>query len=305
MITKYLKRHSASHSIFHISKPQKQLCPIVFSSPHSGRAYSDDFFELTKLNIRNLRQSEDAFVDEIFASSSLYGAPLLNALFPRAYVDVNREPWELDPEMFSEPLPSYIKKKSTYISAGLGTVPKIVGNGQNIYIRELSFPEVHKRIHDHYFPYHNALKDLIKNTLSIHGACIVIDCHSMPSEKKVRGHFKKDLPDIIIGDNHGTSCSSSIVELTERVLESLGYSVGRNCPYAGGFITKNYSNIEKGVHTLQIEINRALYMNEKTVERSPKLSSLIKKFRFLIEELSTINIDNLESRPRNSLLAAE
>jgi N-formylglutamate amidohydrolase len=302
---KHSNQRDLSNSIFHISKPIKKICPLIFSSPHSGRIYSDNFSKMTNLNLCNLRQSEDAYVDEIFASSVLYGAPLLRALFPRAYVDVNREPWELDPKMFFEPLPSYVKKKSPYISAGLGTVPKIVGSGQKIYLRKLSFLEVHKRILNHYFPYHNALKNLIKNTLSIHGTCLIIDCHSMPSENRVRRSSEKFLPDIIIGDNHGTTCSSSVVELTAKTLEVLGYSVGRNHPYAGGFITKNYSNVQKGIHVMQIEIKRSLYMNEKTVERSPKLSFLVKKFQSLIEELTAINLENLGPISKNSMLAAE
>ena len=298
-------KSSSNKSVLKIHESTKKIGPVIFASPHSGRNYDDTFISQTRLEYSILRQSEDAFVEEIFMDAPIFGAPLLTALFPRAFVDANRHSWELDQNMFKDKLPSYVTTKSPYISAGLGTIPRLVGNGKEIYDNKLLFSEIRQRIVKNYIPYHKALQALIKKTIAIHQSCLLIDCHSMPSANKSFERSKTNLPDIVLGDNHGKACSQRIVELIERNLLSQGLSVIRNKPYAGGFTTQNYSNKEEGIHVIQIEINRSLYMDEKRIKRLPSLKVLIEKIKVLIEELTAIDPNTLKRSKFISLKAAE
>ena len=215
-----------------------------------------------------LRRSEDAFVDEIYAAAPNHGAPLLRALFPRAFVDPNRESYELDPAMFADPLPDYVNTKSPRVAAGLGTIARLVASGEEIYRHKLRFLDARHRIDAYYRPYHAALRRLLDETRWRFGACLLIDCHSMPS---VGGPMDADAGstrvDFILGDRHGTSCTPAVTDFAERAIESLGYVVARNDPYAGGFTTRHYGQPREAVHALQIEINRSLYMDERTIRR--------------------------------------
>ena len=253
-----------------IDQPGHQSVPLVISSPHSGLNYPADFVKNSALSRQKLRSSEDCFVDEIFRHAPNVGAPLLKALFPRVFVDVNRGPFELDPTMFDASLPNYVTTKNQRICAGLGTVAKVVSNGDEVYKNKLDFGEVKKRIETYYNPYHIELKRLIGKTRDVFGFCILIDCHSMPSnaaKSAIPKSFGKKGTDIILGDCHGSSCHPSIMKAALESLTQAGFSVKRNNPYAGGFITQHYGKPYENVHAIQIEINRSLYMNEKELKR--------------------------------------
>lgn len=249
--------------------------PVVFASPHSGADYSESFVASSRLDRLTLRRSEDCFVDEIFAGVVGEGAPLLRALFPRAFIDANREPFELDPGMFEDVLPEYANTRSPRIAAGLGTIARVVANGEDIYQKRLTFAEALWRVETFYRPYHAALRGLSEETRQHFGFTVLIDCHSMPS---VGGPMDEDAGrrryDIVLGDCHGTTCAPSLMELVERFLARCGYEVARNNPYAGGFTTRHYGAPTAGVHALQIEINRALYMDEVTIERGADLARI-------------------------------
>jgi N-formylglutamate amidohydrolase len=273
-------------AVWELARPQEQALPAVFASPHSGNRYPADFVESARLDALSLRKSEDSFVDEIFSGVADEGAPLLKALFPRAYLDPNREPFELDPAMFDDDLPDYANTRSPRVAAGLGTIARVVANGEEIYREKLTFAEAQRRIEALYRPYHAALQSLLDGTVARFGYAILIDCHSMPS---VGGPMDEDAgrrrDDIVLGDCHGTSCASAVTALVERFLAELGYQVGRNVPYAGGFTTRHYGTPRASVHALQIEINRALYMDEATFRRGPGLARLARDMRKLAVHL--------------------
>jgi N-formylglutamate amidohydrolase len=245
---------------FSVAEPDVQTVPLVFSSAHSGSDYTPEFLAESRLEPRTLRRSEDFCVDRLFAAAPDYGAPLLAAHFPRAFCDANREPWELDPEMFEDSLPPWVNTTSTRIGAGLGTIPRVVASGEVIYGRKLHFVEAEDRIRRCWEPYHTALRSLIGQTVQRFGVCVLIDCHSMPS---TMGHAT---PDFVLGDAFGTACDPSLVGRVELCLRRLGYSVRRNDPYAGGYVTRHYGRPRDGVHALQIEVSRRLYMDERRIE---------------------------------------
>ncbi len=245
---------------FDILRPRAQTAPFVFNSPHSGAFYPQRFLDLARLDAHSIRRSEDSFVDDLFSGVADLGAPLLRAHFPRAYLDVNREPWELDPRMFAAPLPPFANSRSARVAGGLGTVPKLVGEGQEIYARKLPLEEAALRIEKIYKPYHDALGALIAATHRTFGIAVLIDCHSMPAT--IRLPESRIRPDFIIGDRFGMSCRADLSEAAIMHLAARGYTVAHNKPYAGGFITEHYGRPARGIHALQIEINRSLYMNE-------------------------------------------
>ena len=278
-----------------ILAPALQTAPVVFSSPHSGRDYGSAFLALSRLDAVSLRRSEDSFVDEIFGEVPLYGAPLLKALFPRAFVDPNREPFELDPTMFRDALPAYANVKSPRVAAGLGTIARVVASGAEIYKRKLAFADAGHRIAAYYQPYHHALEDLLVATRREFGFCILLDCHSMPS---IAGPMDDDAgrrrqADFILGDVHGQSCSAGIVRMIEKTLRELGYLVAINTPYSGGYITRHYGRPHKGIHTVQIEINRALYMDEERIAPLPGKAELSRDMTLLAQRVCGLGRDLL------------
>ena len=281
---------AARPAAFEVRAPVIQTVPLVFASPHSGRAYSPAFVAASRLDPLTLRRSEDAFVDEIFAAAPEHGAPLIRAHFPRAYVDPNRESHELDPAMFADALPDHVNSRSPRVAAGLGTVARIVASGEEIYESKLRWSDARRRIETCYVPYHAALGDLVDETQRRFGVCLLVDCHSMPS---VGGPMDADpghpRSDFILGDCHATSCGATVSDLAERRLAELGYQVTRNDPYAGGFTTRHYGRPASGVHALQIEINRGLYMDEWRIERGPGMAALIDSAKRLIESLVAID----------------
>ena len=279
---------STASPVYSIERPEKLTSPVVFASPHSGREYSNAFLQSSRLDQKQIRRSEDAFIEELFSAAPQFGAPLLHAHFPRAYVDANRESHELDPDMFREPLPEWVNTSSSRVIAGLGTVARIVAGGAEIYNQRLNMNEVMERIDTCHRPYHAALRSLIDEAINAFGCCLVVDCHSMPSlaASGINGHNQTD---IILGDCHGSSCNRDISAIAERTLRDLGLSVRRNKPYAGGFTTRHYAAQEKGIQTIQIEINRALYMNEMAIERHQGFERLSARLEVLIARLSSID----------------
>lgn len=260
------------HPAFDVIEPAIQRVPFVYCSPHSGRAYPASFLAASRLDQTNIRRSEDSFVDELFRSAPELGAPLLRAHFPRAFLDVNREPYELDPRMFREKLPPYVNARSLRVAGGLGTVARIVADQEEIYAAPLDVSEVLERVESLYKPFHAELQRRLAVTQMRFGRAILIDCHSMPSS--VRGQDSRGRPDIVIGDRHGTSCDRALSDAAAAAFEDLGFTVSRNRPYAGGFITEHYGRPDAGVHALQIEVNRGLYMNERKFERTAGFTAL-------------------------------
>lgn len=249
------------HRPFEVLEPVAHTTPLLFNSPHSGRVYPRSFLSASCLDAATLRRSEDAFVDDLFAGVVQAGTPLFRALFPRAYLDVNREPYELDPRMYDGRLPGFANTRSLRVAGGLGTVARIVGEGHEIYAGRLPVEEALNRIETLYKPYHRMLRRLLTRTQRRAGLAILIDCHSMPSSSL----GKEDRPrcDIVLGDRYGISCAPAITDCVDHTLRRMGYAVARNKPYAGGFITEHYGNPDAGVHVLQIEISRSLYMDER------------------------------------------
>ena len=242
-----------------VLRPARQTVPVIFASPHSGRAYPSDFLAAARLDPLNLRRSEDGFVDELFSAAPDCGAPLLAATFPRAFCDANREPWELDPAMFADPLPSWVNTTSARVGAGLGTIARIVASGETIYRGKLSFAEAERRVRLFWRPFHETLEALIAGTRAMFGGCLLVDCHSMPSHGGARTAGKADF---VLGDAHGTTCNPLLTSFIEQKLTALGYIVRRNDPYAGGYITRHYGRPREHVNVVQLEIARELYMDE-------------------------------------------
>src|ERR1700731_3229740 len=266
---------------FEVVEPARLSCPLVFSSPHSGNVYPCRFLEATRLDEAVLRRSEDAFVDALFGGVAALGAPLIKARFPRAYLDLNREPYELDPRMFEGRLPAYANTRSLRVAGGLGTIARVAGQAQEIYARRVPVEEAIERIEKLYKPYHECLRGLVDRARQNFGIAVLVDCHSMPS-----GSLRADQPswagfvempqkpDFVVGDRYGTSCATDFVDAVEYELRRRGYDVQRNKPYAGGFITEHYGNPANHCHAMQIEVSRALYMDERAVRRGERLAEV-------------------------------
>ena len=276
---------------FEIVEPAELRAPLIFNSPHSGSVYPDEFLQASRIDLPTLRRSEDSFMDELIADLSGRGFPTVSVNFPRSYVDVNREPYELDPRMFVGRLPSFANTRSMRVAGGLGTIPRVVGDGQEIYRERLSVDDALGRIEQLYKPYHRALRRLINRVHQRFGTTVVVDCHSMPSVGVSRDEPRR--PDVVIGDRYGTSCAALLTDIVEETMTSLGYSVGRNKPYAGGFITEHYGNPASGLHAIQLELNRAIYMDERRRERGPNFAQVTADFAKLADALAVAPLDDL------------
>ncbi|RAI36783.1 N-formylglutamate amidohydrolase [Rhodoplanes serenus] len=277
---------------FDVLEPAHWRGPLVFNSPHSGFIYPRRFLETTRLDLPILRRSEDTFVDELFAGVVARGFPLMRAFFPRCYVDVNREPYELDPRMFIGRLPSYANTRSMRVAGGLGTVARVVGDAQEIYGGRIPVDDALDRIETLYKPYHRALRRLLIRTHRDFGVAVLVDCHSMPSNAGPRD--ERPRADVILGDRYGTSCAPVVTDTLEAALRGLGYAVGRNKPYAGGFITEHYGHPATGLHTVQFEINRALYMDERRQLRGPGFGAVVADLAVVVERLAAIPVESLK-----------
>ena len=277
---------------FEAVEPAHCRGPVLFNSPHSGRIYPRAFLLTSRLDLATLRRSEDSFVDDLIAGIAARGHPIMKAHFPRCYVDVNREPYELDPRMFDGRLPSFANTRSMRVAGGLGTIPRVVGDGQEIYSERIAVDDALARIEQLYKPYHRALRRLINKAHRAFGTAIVVDCHSMPSVGVSREEPRR--PDVVIDDRYGTSCASVLADTVEETMSRLGYSVGRNKPYAGGFITEHYGNPASGLHTIQLELNRAIYMDERRRSRGERFAQVAEDFAVLADVLAALPLDGLE-----------
>ena len=268
---------------FILIEPLRRTAPLIFTSPHSGRRYPAELLAQTRVGLLSLRRSEDAYVDELFASAAAHGAAVLSASVARVYVDLNRDPAELDPDMFEEKLPQ--TTATARVQAGLGAIPRISGDGQALYRRKLRLAEAEQRIAAVHRPYHAMLANLVAETKALFGCAVLVDCHSMPSS--ARGAHA---PDIVLGDRFGASCHASVTALVEATLRRSGYRVARNTPFAGGHTTQSYGRPSAHVHALQIEINRALYVDERTLERTNGYARVRADMGRLAEALSAASL---------------
>lgn len=276
---------------FEILEPAGCRGPVVFNSPHSGSVYPREFLAASRLDVSTLRRSEDSFVDELILGVVDRGHPMMRAHFPRCYVDVNREPYELDPRMFDGRLPSFANTRSMRVAGGLGTIARVVGDAQEIYGQRIPIDTAIRRIESLYKPYHRALRRLFTRVHSEFGTAVLIDCHSMPSSAGSKD--ERPRADVVLGDRYGTSCVTAVAETIEATFRELGYVVSRNKPYAGGFITEHYGNPAVGLHAIQLEFNRALYMDERRYERTASFATLATDLETLADRLAEIPVQEL------------
>jgi N-formylglutamate amidohydrolase len=287
--------------VFEILAPAQWTAPLVFNSPHSGNHVPPDLIALSRLSESTLRQSEDCYVDELFSGCLNVGAPLLRALISRSYLDLNREPYEFDSRMFEETLNGHFNTGSPRVACGLGTVPRIVAEGLEIYRGRIPLSLGLARVEHVYRPYHRALAALLNEAHNATGTVLLVDCHSMPSSSvQDLPHLRGRQIDVVLGDRFGAACDAQIVENAHACLSDAGLHVLRNRPYAGGFITENHGLPRLGRHALQIEVNRALYMNEATQQKSKNFAALQNILNHLCQTLAdSMTIDS------NHRMAAE
>lgn len=271
---------------FTLNIPEVQTTSVIFASPHSGRDYPWNFLNGSVLDERTIRSSEDAFVDLLFDCSPQFGAPLLAATAPRAFIDLNRSADELDPALIAG------LRKSTHnprVNSGLGVIPRVVANGRAIYRGKLTLQEATARIDDHWRPYHDQLQALLDRTSASLGEAILIDCHSMPHEAiDSVGTRGTPHPQIVLGDRFGAAADSAIVDRIEAAFAGAGLRVVRNTPFAGAFTAQHYGRPSRRQHVVQIEIDRSLYMNEKLVRPNANFEPFRTLMRGIVAELVQI-----------------
>ncbi|MDB2517498.1 N-formylglutamate amidohydrolase [Amylibacter sp.] len=269
-----------------LKEPEVQTTSMVFNSPHSGRSYSESFLKNSLLKKPEIRASEDAYVDDLFSSVTEFGAPLLTAVAPRAFVDLNRQADELDSAIIQGVNKNILNSR---VLSGLGVIPRIVSKGNNIQSGKMTIEQANLRLDKSYFPYHYKLKKLLDQTKLEFGKVILIDCHSMlmRSTHSLRSSDGKS-PNIVLGNRFGSSCSSDIMEQIKSSFEDAGFRVSQNIPFSGAYILKNYGRPSINEHAVQIEIDRGLYLNEKLVEKSDKYYDLKYKLKTVIRDIVSI-----------------
>jgi N-formylglutamate amidohydrolase len=262
---------------------------LVFASPHSGRIYPASLMAASHLDAATIRQSEDCFVDELVGAAPAHGVTLIAARLARAWLDLNREPWELDPGMFEDELPPFARAYSARVAAGLGAIARIVSEGCEIYRRKLTFAEAQSRVAGVHTPYHAALADLVEAARLRHGLAVLIDWHSMPSAAAPATAGGRGGCDIVLGDRFGAAASPAVTRRIESELRALGYRVARNAPYAGGYTTETYGRPAHGVHAVQIEVNRAIYLDEARLQPTAGFGALRADLERLAATLSAVD----------------
>lgn len=276
---------------YQIHRPSRQQTPVVFASPHSGRAYPADFLAQSVLSAHQIRSSEDAFVDILFGDAPLFGAPLLAAEAPRAYIDLNRASDELDPAVIEGI--SHVAHNPR-ISSGLGVIPRVVSGGRQIYRGKLSFAQAQARINQIWHPYHDALRQLIETTYRDFGSAVLLDCHSMPHEA-IDGHLRpgQPRPEVVLGDRFGASAGREVMDHVESAFANAGLRVARNTPFAGAYVTQSYGRPSVGRHVIQIEIDRSLYMDEARIIPLSSFDAFRARMNGVIAELTSIGRQSL------------
>jgi N-formylglutamate deformylase len=275
-----------SESAFALTLPDRITSPVVFASPHSGRVYPETFIRRSVLDAAAIRSSEDAFVDMLFDAAPAFGAPFLRAEAPRAFVDLNRSPDELDPALIHG---ARKQGHNPRIASGLGVVPRVVANGRSIYNGKLSMDEVQARLDTYWRPYHEALQQLMSNARAQFGQAVLIDCHSMPHEAIATAyHARVRRPEIVLGDRFGASASADLMDRVEAAFANAGFVVARNAPFAGAYITQAYGRPARDQHAIQIEIDRAVYMDEAEIRPNGNFEAVRLLLRQVIAELATL-----------------
>jgi N-formylglutamate amidohydrolase len=281
-----------------LTLPDERATSVVFASPHSGSDYPAEFLARTILDERAIRSSEDAFVDRLFAAAPAYGAPLLAARAPRAFLDLNRSTDELDPALIEGVRSAAHNPR---VSSGLGVIPRVVANGRTIYRGKIGLEEARARIRDHWMPYHARLSGLMDENLAAFGEAILIDCHSMPHEAiDSMSHPKGFRPDVVLGDRFGASARDDVMDRVEQAFAAAGLRVIRNAPFAGAYTAQHYGRPSRRQHVVQVEIDRALYMDERTIRPHGGFDAFRALLDGVVAEIAAIG------RPRRVLpLAAE
>jgi N-formylglutamate deformylase len=276
---------------FDVSRPAELGSAVVFASPHSGRDYSQRFLRQTILDTRTIRSSEDAFVDELFDFVPEFGAAFIRALTPRACVDLNRSPEELDPALIENLRP---QGHNPRVASGLGVIPRVVANGRAIYRGKISRAEAQRRLDESWHPYHDRLTQLLDTAHKRFGQAVLIDCHSMPHEAMdgiARGGMRR--PDVVLGDRFGAAASPEVMEQIEAAFVSAGFVVTRNAPFAGAYITQTYGRPSRNMHAVQVEIDRSIYMNESQIRPSRHFDDVRARLRRVVAEIATIGQNRL------------
>lgn len=271
---------------YHVFAPDYRTTSVVFASPHSGRDYPEAFLERTILNDREVRSSEDAYVDQLFKAAPDHGAPLLTACAPRAFLDLNRGPDELDPALIEG-----VRRMShnPRVASGLGVIPRVVANGRMIYRGKMTAQEAHRRITDYWRPYHEKLQTLLDQNLRDFKEAILIDCHSMPHEALENvGPPGAMRPHIVLGDRFGAAAAGSVVEKIETAFSRAGFRVARNMPFAGAYITQHYGRPSRAQHAVQVEIDRSLYMDEATLQPHAGHADFVAALNVAIADIAAI-----------------
>jgi N-formylglutamate amidohydrolase len=264
------------------------VSPLVFASPHSGRHYPSDMKASARLGEAAIRSSEDALVDLLIERAPRHGCTVLLATYARAYVDVNREPYELDAAMFEDEVPEFARARTARVAAGLGSIARLVAEGREIYDRKLTFAEAMGRIEAVHQPYHQTLRRLLDEARAANGAAILVDWHSMPGAASRGGSGRRHV-DMVLGDRFGSTCSPMLTDAVERALVGMGYVVARNAPYAGGYTTEAYGRPVEGVHALQIEISRSLYLDEGSLSPKAGFERLAADLERVFEALAALD----------------
>ncbi|SLN43785.1 N-formylglutamate amidohydrolase [Roseisalinus antarcticus] len=275
-----------SHAAYDLVLPRARTTSVVFASPHSGRRYDRAFLDMAILDRHEIRSSEDAFVDELFGTATRHGAPFLRAGAPRAFVDLNRAAEELDPALIQD-----VRQvaHNPRIASGLGVIPRVVANGRAIYRGKLPLAEAYRRINDYWRPYHAALQGLLDENHRMFGEAILIDCHSMPHEALENvGPIGAPRPDVVLGDRFGAAASARVIERVEAAFSAAGFRVARNMPFAGAYITQAYGRPTRRQHAIQVEIDRALYIDERRIERLPDFDDVARRLESVIAEIAAI-----------------
>jgi N-formylglutamate amidohydrolase len=277
---------SMTAGVFRLSQPDRQETPVIFASPHSGARYDPVFLAQSVLSPLQLRSSEDAFVDRLFADAPRHGAPLLAAEVPRAFVDLNRAPDELDPAVIEGIARA---PHNPRVSSGLGVIPRVVSGGRAIYRGKLTLTQVEARIRQFWHPYHRALREVIEATHARFGQAILIDCHSMPHEA-LEHHNRpgRALPDVVLGDRFGAAAAPWVMAAVEAAFEAQGFRTARNTPFAGAFIAQSYGRPSAGRHVVQVELDRSLYMDEAQVTPLPEFTDFAARMARVVASLATI-----------------
>jgi len=266
-------------SAYNLFMPEIRTTSVVFASPHSGREYQWSFVRRTILDEKTLRSSEDAFVDKLFDAAPHCGAPLLAAIAPRAWIDVNRSSDELDPALIEDVRRTAHNPR---VASGLGVVPRVVANGRSIYRGKITRAEANARIEEYWKPWHEALITLMNDSESLFGEAILVDCHSMPHEAiESMSYSRGSRPEIVLGDRFGAAAGSDVVDRIEAALTAAGLRVARNAPFTGAVVTQNHGRPARNRHVVQVEIDRSLYMNEQQIRPNNNFSA----FKALIDDV--------------------